>query len=428
MCLGVFVENESNSQPDGVVAGLLSRFDALMAEAAAVSVAGLTDDETILFATGLVSGSDRIDAITSSVFADGHTALVASRAGHRTPENLIAAMLPINVNKLRPKRLVGRWLIDFPVLAHAHATGELTTAQIQVIHEAHNPRAHHAMVDFQHGFIRHGDGLTYPEFKQAVANWLLIADADGPTPSEQELASRYGVNITPKPNGDVEIRGLLNPVAGKAVTTAIESGAQALWQAHNDECEQAMPWRVLRAVAFVNLIATGYSSSTKSARPLINIVISLAILEALLAQQAAKAIAETVTGADPPEVPHPVALIDPWNRRNPDGRCETSTGQPIHPNYLLPLLAVADMRLHVADAAGKMRAVSKDQRFFTKWQAQALQLATRGLCAVPGCTAPIHWLQADHIKPRSKGGPTTLENGQPLCAPHNQWKSDVEGR
>ncbi|MDH5521559.1 MAG: HNH endonuclease [Acidimicrobiia bacterium] len=34
-------------------------------------------------------------------------------------------------------------------------------------------------------------------------------------------------------------------------------------------------------------------------------------------------------------------------------------------------------------------------------------------------------MQADHITPHSRGGPTKLSNGQILCDPHNKKKRDT---
>ncbi|NNE72574.1 MAG: HNH endonuclease [Acidimicrobiales bacterium] len=54
----------------------------------------------------------------------------------------------------------------------------------------------------------------------------------------------------------------------------------------------------------------------------------------------------------------------------------------------------------------------------------ALLVQARGTCATPGCDAPYHWLQADHIQPATNHGPTSVANGQILCQPDNHAKSD----
>ena len=48
-------------------------------------------------------------------------------------------------------------------------------------------------------------------------------------------------------------------------------------------------------------------------------------------------------------------------------------------------------------------------------------------CAHPGCHATT-FLQYDHIQPYTQGGPTTLDNLQRLCGPHNRakWASQDE--
>ena len=41
-----------------------------------------------------------------------------------------------------------------------------------------------------------------------------------------------------------------------------------------------------------------------------------------------------------------------------------------------------------------------------------------------GTQAPFRWLQADHIHPRSKGGPSKLSNGQMINGVDNMAKGD----
>lgn len=60
------------------------------------------------------------------------------------------------------------------------------------------------------------------------------------------------------------------------------------------------------------------------------------------------------------------------------------------------------------------------QRLFTRSQAFAIVARDGNRCARPGCDDTD--LQVDHVVPWSKGGATTLENGQLLCVHHNASK------
>lgn len=78
------------------------------------------------------------------------------------------------------------------------------------------------------------------------------------------------------------------------------------------------------------------------------------------------------------------------------------------------------------DAKSRIFNSSVNTRFFTKNQKHALRIQARGRCQTRGCDAPFPWLEADHKTARSRGGLSELANGQMLCRPHNQAKSNNE--
>ena len=65
-----------------------------------------------------------------------------------------------------------------------------------------------------------------------------------------------------------------------------------------------------------------------------------------------------------------------------------------------------------------------DVRAFTKKQRNVLLVQQRGQCNL-GTQTPFRWLEADHIRPHSKGGPTTLDNGQMINSAENKAKRDT---
>ncbi|MDD5038351.1 MAG: HNH endonuclease signature motif containing protein, partial [Dehalococcoidales bacterium] len=63
------------------------------------------------------------------------------------------------------------------------------------------------------------------------------------------------------------------------------------------------------------------------------------------------------------------------------------------------------------------------QRTFTEEQRLAIFRKYNGICQIGGEKVKWGEFHTDHIKPFSKGGKTTVENGQLLCPKHNLEKS-----
>ena len=64
-------------------------------------------------------------------------------------------------------------------------------------------------------------------------------------------------------------------------------------------------------------------------------------------------------------------------------------------------------------------------RAFSPEMARAAYERQKGICPKCGKHFEIEEMHADHITPWSKGGKTTAENCQMLCADCNRRKSDV---
>ena len=76
-------------------------------------------------------------------------------------------------------------------------------------------------------------------------------------------------------------------------------------------------------------------------------------------------------------------------------------------------------RLYTDPATGTLVDVDSKRRLFTPAQRRHLILRDR-YCRTPWCGAPIR--HADHVTPAGQGGPTSITNGQGLCARCNHTK------
>lgn len=72
-----------------------------------------------------------------------------------------------------------------------------------------------------------------------------------------------------------------------------------------------------------------------------------------------------------------------------------------------------------------MNLETKDnKRLFDKNQKTVIWRKDNGECRKCGCKVKFEDMHADHIEPHSKGGKTTIKNGQTLCAKCNLSKGN----
>ena len=127
---------------------------------------------------------------------------------------------------------------------------------------------------------------------------------------------------------------------------------------------------------------------------------------------------------DLPASPADLSPTLPLSAADPAARCELVDGTPIHPRWVLGLLGVATLRRLVLGADSEILDLGREVRTFPRKLKDAIFGAHRGTCANDGCDAPFSWLQADHVIPWTRNGPTATDNGQPLCRPDNNVKGN----
>ncbi|WP_169736273.1 HNH endonuclease, partial [Promicromonospora kroppenstedtii] len=69
---------------------------------------------------------------------------------------------------------------------------------------------------------------------------------------------------------------------------------------------------------------------------------------------------------------------------------------------------------------GRLLATTSTSRFHPPGLSSLLRAREQGVCATVWCDAPVR--HTDHITPHAEGGPTSLDNGQGLCARCNHAK------
>jgi len=299
------------------------------------------------------------------------------------------------------------WLRDFDEFAEAHADGILTAAHLEHIRKGlHNGRTFRALQRDQAIFVTAAHG-SFKDFERACAYWMIAADPDGEEPRYQ--LEKNGFTARRRADGMVETKGLSDALSGTVFLTALNKEIQKLRRI-DDENGRTRTEAQLGHEALLRLVARGAARSDGTQpEPLINIVMSLDV-----AKDQMRRMAEG--GLDQSDLP-----VD---ANDLDSRCELIDGTPIHPHLAMSLLCIARLERVVMTAPKRIHEASLPTRGFAKWQRRLAAIRQRGRCANDDCDAPFPWLQADHIHPWSKGGPTSLDNCQLYCCGDNQAKGD----
>ncbi len=389
-----------------LISEALETIHAALDEAGEASLSTIGDDELAHLLAEVNVVSARVDALRARITARATLVLTGPGTPNRSAAQLLARSSNADPNRCRHDARIGAWLADFPELAEAFSAGVINHGHLRHLQTADNPRTHCRLVEAQSFLIETAQNLDLKAYGQAVSYWLLAADPDGNEPAEQ--AARSGCSYHRNADGSVTGRFQLDPVAGQAFTTALAQEAERIYR-EDVQAERHQTLRQRTSQALVRLISRGAARPDGTVpAPLVSIVMSQTVAEAV--------VEATASGHTPSQWPTDATKID--------GRCEFIDGTPVHPLVAARVLAVAQFRRYVFDSKGCVTEMAVKARRFPKHLRHLLLLESRGRCCAPGCDAPAQWLEADHIYPASKGGATSLANGQMLCGTHNRLKAD----
>ena len=215
------------------------------------------------------------------------------------------------------------------------------------------------------------------EFAKTVLKFRIERDAKGMRDRQQRTRS---VRFFKADNGCVGMRIILPSLEGEQVKAAINHECDAAWKAaHPDRAETIgghddEPREQRLADAFVAIVtgtATGGAART-----------------ALIVTMQAETLEAQILGPGPIPTEDALKLAD-------DPR--------------------TDVYAAIQATDGAIMKFGRSRRFASPLQKLALALRDGGMCAKPGCPAPFHRCDADHIIEWDNGGLTDIENLRPLC-------------
>ncbi len=384
--------------------GALEAMVAVKAIDAAVTEAGdvpwncVDPDELADAVARLEVAAVRVAALRARVLAEAEQSPVAARHGFRALDQYVAARTGHDPADVRAELRIGRWLRSFPLFDDAYQSGKLSRGHVEWMRRSHRQRFHHHLVDAQQHLIDAATGLDWIDWLSVWGYFLIGADPDGAAPKEH-LANRR-CSIRTRPDGSVSGSFLLDPVSGHAATKAVAAEEQRLLDL-DAQHGIARSGSDRRADALVRVLMRGATrESGDLPAPLVHVTIG---------QELAQDMIRAATEPDG----HRTVLDAQHGDLN--RRCELADGTPLHPHLAMAVLAVTESV--VLDLGDSTRSFPNDIKL-------AILVAARGRCRTPGCDAPYAWLQADHIHPWIRHGPTATRNGQSLCRPDNRHKRD----
>ena len=404
---------------------VLTRLDTAISDVAELGLTALPIDDlnrVVLRTCSLVSQAQGLQA---AAIQEAENAGMSVRYGNRILTTHLAKETGQPTQTLGSARSLAVWLRDFPQLAEALTAGIMSRAHIDALRDVDNARTHQVLKRDQQLFIDAAAEFVWTDWNKVVTYWLNAADPDGELTNPENPS--YGMRVRTKASGDVHVTILMDPVTGEAFLTMhdtelkrIETNErQALNEDPNTPVTSA-PQKNLDAL--LRLMVRGWRREDGTYPDfLVNIVMSEHVAEDLLA----RTYGHTNPNGNNPLDIDPYELPIAWD--NIDRRCETIRGTPVHPKHALGVLLAGKLRriiLNTDDVDHKILNQGKDVRFFNKTQRNALLVQQRGQCNL-GTQTPFRWLQADHIKPTSKGGPTNLKNGQMINSAENKAKRDT---
>jgi len=421
------------------VEATLLQLDEALDAAGAIPVSCLGGPDSLAFVCGLQVAQNRLDAIRCRALAEtGPDALTAhGETGHRSVAGVVAARTGLAPSRPRADAQLGAWLVDFPILADAFGDGVISVQHVRAIRARDNTRTRPYLPEAQQYLIDATQHCTWAEFTALMRCWEIAADPDGEEPMEQVENRRC--NYTKRSDGSVTGSFTLDPLAGDTFVTAMDRYVQNLFR-QDTETGSNRKATHRRADALVDLTTQGANNPNVTSPPLIHIILGEEV--------ATDGFTRTTNNGDGCDRGDdcdgigdddsgrsggtctcgdtgPVDLTRlPVDYNDPLRRCELIDGTPLHPQFALAALASATLRRLILGADSEVLDLGRTVRTFPARLKQILMIQARGRCQQPGCDNPHAWLQADHLIPWSRGGPTNLTNGQILCDPHNKAKRD----
>jgi Domain of unknown function (DUF222)/HNH endonuclease len=294
---------------------------------------------------------------------------------------------------------LGRALRHLPEVAEAWGNGAIGVDQAQAIAAARRHRTESAMARDESMLVAQAAQMGFEDFYRALSYWKQLADPDGADAAEEDRKGARNVFLEASFSGMWLGQMTLDPISGSIVSGELTRLEHDLFEA---DCAEAKE-RLGRTGRLDELARTS-------------------------AQRRADALVEMATrsASAPAEGIRPAPLFSVFvGYETLHGRiCELENATVLAPSALTSWMDSAYFARAVFSLGNRVD-VSVRARLFSGGTRRAIELRDR-ICTHPYCYEPAESCQGDHIEPWAEGGPTTQDNGRPLCGFHNRLRNQRE--
>lgn len=348
-----------------------------------------------------------------------------------------------------------------PGVADAFHAGRIGVSQANEFGLAHgNRRIRDRLAEFAPTLLELAERLSFREFRICMQRFIMLADTDGAHRTLDDAVTNRRVRVAnldgslhlDANGGDPLVNAELDAIFHRFCELEYQADVTARRADHGDDADQhPLPRTAAQRSydAFVAIMRHALANHaagrpTAATEPLVTIVVDHHTWSGLLAD-AGLAPDSTIAGepVDPfTGTTSPTDLLgdlvgdlvgdpDDFTAR----RCETTSGQILHPHTVLRAALAGHLRRAVLGADNVPINLGRKARVFTGPARDAATLLAVH-CDHPGCDLPTHMCEIDHSTEWSDHGRTDQDNASPKCGTHNRhkhrkrWRTrrDITGR
>jgi Domain of unknown function (DUF222) len=303
-------------------------------------------------------------------------------AGSVSAASWIARTCGMSVTSAADRVCVGRQLEDLPKVAAALGSGEISYQSASQLCHLRDKLAEKARLFDEDEMLSYAREYSVSELRKLCDLARHVVDPDGFFHDAEENFLRRRLHISQMSDGLFAVDGVLDPVSGAALKTAVD----VLAKPKGPEDERTAKQRRADAVGELALHAMeqGTLPRRHSVKPHINLTMTLEALKGEL-------------GVPPADLDLSLPI-------------SVRTAERIACDCTMSRVVMADSM--VIDVGRATRTVSPPTM-------RALRVRDKG-CRFPGCDRQVNWSSPHHIVYWSRGGPGKLPNLVLLCYFHHR--------